>query len=276
MGDILTWTAERVAGGDLESFHRAVSRALSSFSESLRGRQPWVLDFERLGVTPVGKSPQLVYAGGEDVMVVSDPRDALPLARAVRRRYLEEMEAVGPLLADPTEDLRRLTISAGILFAHAKHPAGLVFRAVEDLLKRKAKTGAGRDAVALSLVKRGGVPVEVAFKWGGDEVGEPGWAKRFDDLVTRLRAGTLSSRLSYNLRQEEEVLREVFGSDGERWRRWLSDRLARSEISADHAAELAAMLTPFFVARRSQALRIARFLGRELETLKAHRREEEA
>ncbi len=273
MGDVLTWEAKRLVGEDLEAFHRAVSRALSAFSESLRGSQPWILDCERLGVAPIGKTPQLVYAGGEDVMIVCDPRDALPIARAVRRRYVEALQTVRPLLVEEA-DFEQLTISAAILFAHAKHPAGLAFSAVEELLKRKAKSGAGRDAVALSLVKRGGVPVEVAFKWG---TGQDGWAKRFEDLVSKLAAGSLSSRQSYNLRLEEEVLRAVFEGDEERWRRWLGDRLARSEISpASEAGELAALLTPFFVDRLSPALRIARFLGREVESLSAHRRKEEA
>ncbi len=277
MGDILTWSAERVAGGKLEAFHRAVSRSLSAFSESLRRERPWVLNLDGLGLSaPAGKWPQLVYAGGEDVVLVCDPRDALPIARAIRRRYLQELETVRPLLADPTTFDRSFTISAAILFAHAKHPAGLVFRDVDELLKRKAKTEAGRDAVALSLVKRSGVPTEVAFKWQEGERGEPGWVERFDELVAKLAEGELSSRQSYNLREEETVLRHVFGTDERRWRKWLADRLTRSEIPGENAAELARMLAPFFVAEHVQALRIARFLGREVVNLPTFRQKEVA
>jgi hypothetical protein len=274
MGDILTWPAERLKDGAMEAFQRAISRALSDFSESLRREQPWVLDLDGLGIAaPAGKWPQLVYAGGEDVMLVCDPRDALPIARAIRRRYRETLEAVRPLLADDADFERSFTISAGILFAHSKHPAGLVFRDVKELLERKAKAEAGRDAVALSLVKRGGVPVEVSFKWSDDAGGGSAWVDRFEALVRSLGEQELSSRQSYNLRQEEEVLLPVLGDDETRWRGWLTDRLARSEISLEHAERLAELLTPFFIAGRSQALRVARFLGREVPGIPAHSQE---
>jgi hypothetical protein len=155
----------------------------------------------------------------------------------------------------------------------------LVFNEVGDLLDRKAKAETGRDAVALRLVKRGGVPVEVAFKWNEAPAdGGPTWVERFADLIRKLAEKDLSSRQSYHLRQEEEVLIPVFaGEDGEtdetrrvRWQRWLADRLAKSEVSAARAEELAGQLAPFFLAGRTEALRLARFLGVEVPALRAH------
>lgn len=269
LGRVLGWRAGEVKGGDLEGFHRAVSEVLSGFAECLRSPSSQDLNLGSLrGVTTRGRRPpQLIYAGGEDVLFVCDPRDALPAARAIREEYQRRFsQAVFPLvLRDAPE--KAFTISAGILIAHTKHPAGLLFRGVLDLLDRKAKGEARRDAVALRLIKRGGVPVEVAFRWDDrTPCGDVSWVEAFDRLTERLRSPGLASRQSFNLRQEEETLFAVLGKDPERWRGWLAERLSRGVHSAAQAQELAAELVPFFVERRTAALRVARFLGREVPT----------
>jgi len=262
MGDILGWQAEAVVGGDVEAFHREVSRVLTGFARDLRQPGSQALKLATLGGGCAGVPPQLIYAGGEDVLFVADPRDALPLALRIRELYRQRFRAVVPLLVDPGR-YRDFTISAGILYAHTKHPAGLLFRDVQKLLDDKAKTAADRDAVALRLVKRGGVPVEVAFKWESAESGEPGWVERFNRVVELVRREDLASRQTFNLRQEEAVLAAVFHGT-EQWEQWLNDRLSRGDASAELARELAAELAPFFEHGKAAALRLARFLGREV------------
>jgi len=268
MGDILGWRGEEVAGGDVEAFHRAVSKVLTGFARDLRQGGSQALNLESLkhdgeeSFECAGEPPQLIYAGGEDVLFVADPRDALPLALRIRELYRRRFREVVPLLADPAR-YDDFTISAGILYAHTKHPAGLLFRDVQSLLDEKAKAEAGRDAVALRLVKRGGVPVEVAFKWRAAENGEEAWVERFNRVIELVRSEDLASRQTFNLRREETILSAVFETR-EQWIAWLSDRLSRGDASAEVAEELAAELAPFFEKGKAPALRIARFLGREV------------
>lgn len=264
MGRILGWGRERVEDGDVEAFHRAVSRALHAFARGLSATRPPDLDTDALGVVTRGRHrPQLVYAGGDDVLLVCDPRDAIPVARAIERRYRAAMsDELAPLLAP--DDLARITLSGAVVIAHTRQPAGLTLRDADALLKSKAKTEAGRNALAIRLDKRGGIPVEAAFRWNeGPEPTGPDWLESVDVLVEDLRAGRLSSGQTFNLRQEERLLRDVFGA--EHWQPWLADRLGRSRTTAADDQDLAARIAPFFTAGKAEVLRIVRFLGRELE-----------
>ncbi len=201
------------------------------------------------------------------MLVICAPADALPVARTIRERYLERMRVALASYLDEGR-LAKLTLSGAILYAHSKHPAGLLFRDANDLLTRKAKGEAGRNALAIRLMKRSGVPVEVAFKWDAEEgeegSSESGWLDRFDRLVHDLGEGGLSSRQTFNLRREEEVLLEVFGCNEKLWTPWLADRLSRGEATSEEAKELAAGIAQFFVHDKTEALRIVRFLGVEL------------
>ena len=274
MSEILAFGSEKVAGS-VESFHRAVSSALGSFARSLRrssARDPLAhaqLDLDALGIRPRGpirNRPQLLYAGGDDVLVVCAPADALQVARGIRERFLAEVQSLREHLKHP-EDLDRLTLSGAIVYAHSKFPAGLLFLEAHDLLKRKAKGEAGRNALAIRLMKRSGVPVEVAFQWDGapEGVAAGSWLRATDELVERLQVGSLSSTQTFNLRREEEVLLDVFGEDTARWIPWLEDRLSRGEATSAEAADLAQRIAPYFVHRKTEALRIVRFLGVEVK-----------
>jgi len=267
MGQVLGWDEDRVRG-NIESFHRAVSEALTGFATALRSSDAGALN---LGVvTPflngynlLGHDPALIYAGGEDVLFVCDPRDALPLALAIRSAYCQDMRSkkVSDLLGEA--DLARLTISAAICIVHTKHPAGLTFRDTEDLLKHVAKDREGRDAVAIRLAKRGGSPVDAAFKWDQLSGGGLTWIERFNALVDALQKGAIASSQSFSLAEEEEALDGVLTSE-EDWTKWLAERLSRSAASSDEALKLAGLIAPFFVAKKTSSLRIARFLGREV------------
>lgn len=274
LGRLLGLPAAEILGGDVRGFHRAVSQALTRFAGKLRSQDSQDLRLADLNWTRPEKHapPQLIYAGGEDVRFVCDPRHALPLAMAIEALYRREVaEVVGPLLVDP-ERRKKLTLSAAILFAHTKYPAGQMFRDVEGLLKRKAKGEGGRDALAIRLAKRGGAPEEEVFRWRELAAGrESTWLESLSNLVDELAGGGLSSGQSFDLRREEQTLASVFGTNGELWQAWLADRLSRGELSAGHAKELAQRLVPFFVAGKTSALRIARFLGREVGTKEASR-----
>jgi CRISPR-associated protein Cmr2 len=263
MSTLFSLPADAVAGRDLERFHQAVSTALTGFAAGLRTDASTDLLLEELGVEKKGRAaPQVIYAGGDDVLLICDPRDALPLARALRERYVAAFEEARRLLIDP-EERDRFTVSTAILFAHPGHPAGLLLHELEDLLHRVAKDEGGRNAVAIRLAKRGGEPVEVVLPWEPRE-GEDGtdWVRTLDELVQLLQEGAVSSRQTFTLRLEERTLREVFGGDADRWELWLTDRLSRNEGAAG-AEAVAGLVAPFFLHDRTPVLRIARFLGVE-------------
>ncbi|HEX7185875.1 MAG TPA: type III-B CRISPR-associated protein Cas10/Cmr2 [Thermoanaerobaculia bacterium] len=263
MGGILGLGPDLVTGGDLETFHRAVSKALTEFARDLRlGNSP-DLNLETLGgYEPRGEAPQLIYAGGDDALLVCDPRDALPLVSLLREHYQRSFASVRDLFQRP-EDRERFTSSAAVIFAHSGHPAGLLLRDLEILLKEKAKAEAGRNAVAIRLDKRSGAPSEVAFRWQDEAAPAEGWMKALGGLIDRLARRELSSGQSFSLRLEERTLLGVFQDAGQ-WQGWLAERLTRNVETAENAEELARQVTPFFLERKSAALRIARFLGREV------------
>lgn len=284
MGQLLRWDRERIRangadGGDgVAAFHREVSRTLSGFADGLRDRARSAgLNVATLarpgevttsGVLAKGRPPQLIYAGGEDVLFLCDPRHALPLARAVRDAYRRAFEPLQERLTRP-QDHARFTISAAVLLAHTKQPAGLVFEDARQLLKRKAKGEAGRDALAVRLAKRGGVPEEVAFKWDaraddGSDLHEPlTLLDALQDLTELLRQGLLASRQTFSLRAEEGTLLDVLRTRDD-WHTWLQDRLRRGGAPEEQVARTAGLIAPFFLERHTAALRLARFLGTEL------------
>ncbi|MGZ5444632.1 MAG: Cas10/Cmr2 second palm domain-containing protein [Thermoanaerobaculia bacterium] len=242
----------------LEEFHRKVSETLTAFANSLRTDSP-TLNLATLNEKQVGaKAPQLIYAGGEDVLFICDAREAIPLARAVRERYKEMFATFEG----------SFTISAGVLFAHTKYPAGLLFREVDDLLARKAKAEAGRDAIAIRLNKRGGVPVEVAFRWDDVPAGSTtGWLDLLQGtqgLVTLLRDHEVASRQTYLLAEDADLLATTFGGDAALWTPWLRKALSRGEAASGNDEAIAEWLTPVFIERRTPLLRIARFLAVEV------------
>jgi len=262
MGRILGWDAERIRGGKVESFHRTLSRVLAGFANSLRSTRDASVRLDSLEPRPrlVGRQrPQLIYAGGDDVVLVCSPQDALPLARAIREHYRRCCSKLVEHLVDPS-DVGKLTTSAGILLAHGKQPAGLLFRQVHRLLDEGAKRRAGRDAVAIRLAKRSGAPVEVAFRWDDDA----GLLDGLEELVENLAGHRLASRQTFSLALEERVLAGMLTRE-DQWERWLTDRLSRGEAGPEAAAKMARLMARFFVAGKVPALRIARYLGTEVE-----------
>ncbi|MEO8381532.1 MAG: type III-B CRISPR-associated protein Cas10/Cmr2 [Acidobacteriota bacterium] len=231
------------APGSLADIQRRLSSALTEFATGLRSTGSTDLN---VALTRKGRKPQLVYAGGEDVIFIADPRDALDAAIAVRGLYADAMRnhQLSP------EDH---TLSAAVLFSHTRTPAGTVFREAERLLKQEAKERAGRDAVAISLNKGSGLPAEVVLKWD-------------DRLLTDLKtitsdvaSGGLSSRQTYMLAEEGRELLGVL--DSKDWEPWLMSCLSGAEVRDVPAA--ASLLAPFFRARKIDALRIARFIAVE-------------
>jgi hypothetical protein len=247
LGDRLS--GDRLGDGDVEEYQRRVSSVLSDFAKTLRTGGA-ALNLSPLGIQAADEhhKPQLIYAGGEDVLFVADPRDALPVTAAIRELY-QKMFSEEKL---PREDF---TISAAVLFAHTSTPAGLLFKDAERLLKAKAKAGK-KNAVAVRLHKGSGTPVEVVLPW--DEK----WLVGLTKLQEALRGRQLASRQTYDLAEADRTLHKVF-TDTKQWRAWLEYRLRQGELSEEFVTKMADLLQPFFEHQKIGALRIARFLAVE-------------
>jgi CRISPR-associated protein Cmr2 len=97
----------------------------------------------------------LIYAGGDDVLALLPLEDALACAAALRKQYADCFQASGI----PT------TLSGAIIFAHVKTALGEVLRQAHTVLDEVAKDGAGRDAIAVRVLKPGGEHLTWARPW---------------------------------------------------------------------------------------------------------------
>lgn len=155
------------------AWHTALSRRLSEFA----GRYVLGLCTERYDA-------QLVYAGGDDVLLMTSIRDALDLAYEIRQRFRNHV-------------LKKGDMSAGIVFSHVKAPLSIALQEVRAA-ERSAKERRGRGAFEIRILKRSGDLVTTGFHW---EVGDPGLpvvevAKRLYRAFLKTKGG-LSTRFVY-------------------------------------------------------------------------------
>jgi CRISPR-associated protein Cmr2 len=121
-------------GGD------TVGQALADFSE-------------RTGSLARQAHAVVVYAGGDDVLAMAPVHEALCLADALARAY---GKAFASALRRGGVAQTAPTLSAAVVFAHARAPLAGVLRAGRYLLDNVAKEGNGRASLAVSLRHRGG------------------------------------------------------------------------------------------------------------------------
>lgn len=155
------------------SRHMAISSALNDFALTLAQD---VVENRCKG--------KLLYAGGDDVMALIAVDDLLACLTLLRAAYAGLPVPAGlaeTLRLDMTDlqlggghallkgRLLRLmgehaTASAGAVIAHHSAPLGAVLRRLRETEKR-AKTRGGRDAFAITLMKRGGGATELTLPW---------------------------------------------------------------------------------------------------------------
>lgn len=139
-----------------------------------------------------------VYAGGDDVLALLPLDRALEAAAALRRTYCETFRTEG--ISEPTDG----TTSAGLVFAHYRCAFSRVLGYAHELLEAVAKDGAGRDAIAVGVMKPGGVTCQWCGKFGTFIAGG---SHCFAPLIDAYRnepdgdCGTLSASFLYNLRK---------------------------------------------------------------------------
>lgn len=153
---------ETLSGFATKGQHRAFSEKLATFARSVQ-------------IAP--EDGLLIYAGGDDVLAVVRATRAIPLAQKLAEDFKSEIGESG------------VTASAGVAIGSAKAP-------LQDLIREahaaegRAKHVYGRDALAVSVLKRSG---EI-LHWGGK------WESSAFDIYGRLSVakGDLS-RFAYKL-----------------------------------------------------------------------------
>ena len=159
------------------SRHMAISSALNGFALTLAQD---IVENRCKG--------KLLYAGGDDVMALVAVDDLLACLTLLRAAY-GGLPVPDALVASLRLDLKNLqlggghavlngrllrlmgeyaTASAGAVIAHHTAPLGAVLRRLRDAEKR-AKNKGGRDAFAITLMKRGGGATELTLPWRLDE-----------------------------------------------------------------------------------------------------------
>lgn len=105
----------------------------------------------------------LIYAGGDDVLALLPLEDALRCALKCRNTYENAFAEVNK---DTPEDKKiRTTLSGAVIYAHVKVALGEVLRQAHQVLDDEAKEGAGRDAIAIRVLKPGGDHLTWAQPW---------------------------------------------------------------------------------------------------------------
>ncbi|MBN1141870.1 MAG: type III-B CRISPR-associated protein Cas10/Cmr2 [Deltaproteobacteria bacterium] len=197
--------------------HMAISEALNGFA----------LDLVRHVVEDLYKG-KLIYSGGDDVLAMVSVDDLLPAMLLLRMVYSGvfpdggDRERCWRLLGQDRQKDRmdiakghvryreklyrvmgeKATASAGAVIAHHTAPLGSVLRALRQAEKR-AKSVEGKDAFAVSLLKRSGGAVYLPCPWSLDQ--SAGIPQSPMGLLIRLRdafAGDgLSRRAAYLVQQ---------------------------------------------------------------------------
>ena len=162
------------------SRHMAISSALNSFALTLAQD---IVENRCKG--------KLLYAGGDDVMALVAVDDLLACLTLLRAAY-GGLPVPDALAASLQLDLKRLelggghalldgrllrlmgehaTASGGAVIAHHSAPLGAVLRRLREAEKR-AKSKGGRDAFAITLMKRGGGATDLTLPWRLDQPGD--------------------------------------------------------------------------------------------------------
>jgi CRISPR-associated protein Cmr2 len=149
-----------------------------------------------------------IYAGGDDLLAMLPLDHALDTVTAVRELYVRSF-GLG-------ENKIAATISAGLVFAHYRCAFSRVLKYAHELLDDVAKDGAGRDALAIGVLK----PGSITCQWVGKfEKFSQNGGHCFASLIAAYRRDAngeglgLSSSFLYNL---SERFAELFPQPGSR------------------------------------------------------------
>lgn len=170
---------------NLKEFHKNMSTKLGEYGKTIMGQLN----------EPKGKT---IYCGGDDVMAFVNLESLVDVLINLREKYPD-------FSADyETKNGEKPTASAGIVIAHYKTPLRTVLEKAQSM-EKKAKSEGGRDAFAISVMKRSGEVIDSVYKWRYDDSSYV--LSVLKDLVNELKADYgLSATFIKNLRREFDKL----------------------------------------------------------------------
>jgi len=172
--------------GEILARHRGnehvVSSSLDEFAQTVIALQD----------TP-GFAGRVVYAGGDDVLMLLPVTDGLHWAAYLREAYCDSFRGRGV-------DAR---ISAGIQYAHYSTPLQAVIRDAHRLLNDIAKDAMDRDSFAIRVWHRGGPALTFGRRWKSSSHLNPecevNWIARIEELIEDTRSGVYSSSFLHRI-----------------------------------------------------------------------------
>jgi len=153
---------ELIGRQDDPDAHRALSKTLDGFA---REAQKIVLKYRGF----------MVYSGGDDVLAFLPVNQAIACAQELSEAFRYQV---------------RGTLSAGIAVVHYREPLSISLGNAREA-EKAAKNG-GRNALAVALHTRGGVPTTVVRRWDN---------LRWLELLESFAQGDLTQGLAYELRE---------------------------------------------------------------------------
>lgn len=153
---------ELIGRQDNPDAHRALSKTLDGFA---REAQKIVLKYRGF----------MVYSGGDDVLAFLPVNQAIACAQELSEAFRYQV---------------RGTLSAGIAVVHYREPLSISLQNAREA-EKAAKNG-GRNALAVALHTRGGVPTTVVRRWDN---------LRWLELLQSFAQGDLTQGLAYELRE---------------------------------------------------------------------------
>lgn len=162
--------------------HRNLSRALSKFASKVPG-----IVKQRQGV--------LVYAGGDDVLAYLPIYSVLECAKILAEEFRKNLE---DFTVQKDGQLISPTLSVGIVIAHHIEPLSDVLELARNA-EREAKRVDGKNSLAVTLSKRGGVNRTVCGKWGIID-------QRLSQLIAFAKANEISTGIAYELQGLHQIL----------------------------------------------------------------------
>ncbi len=158
-----------------EEKHREFSKRLAEFACETEGmiKTPGVL----------------IYACGDDVLAAVPAKEAIDTARKLAKAFREKM--AGFHWKDEEGREHPVSASAGVAVGHEKTPLLDLVHAAQDA-EHRAKTDYGRNALALSVIKRSGETLEWGCNWDSLAL------QLHEDIVGSLQ-DELSARFPYKL-----------------------------------------------------------------------------
>jgi CRISPR-associated protein Cmr2 len=168
---------------------------------------------------------RIIYAGGDDVLAFVTIRNLLPVAREIRYAYrIMESTLEGKNGEKPTG-------SMGVVIAHHREDLKTTMAESRNA-EHFAKENLGRDAVAISVLKRSGDHTTSGTKWYlADGTEAIGVLEEFGDMIVN---GRLARGFVYDVASESDLLFAV----SEAAARHEFERLFRRRLS-DEGGEVA-------------------------------------